>query len=127
MSKSPGHRKWPDHRVDEEPVRQRVRLEVKDAVAADSSDVIKVIEDDHPDRYYFARNDVDMTLLERSATTTECPFKGTAHYFNVRAGDRTLEDAAWTYEEPYEEHAALKDRIAFYEDRMESLDLRIGA
>jgi uncharacterized protein (DUF427 family) len=126
MSKSPGHRKWPDHKVKEEPVRKRVQLEVDGTVVADSDQVIKVVEDDHPDRYYFPRPDVDMKLLEPSAGRTQCPFKGTAHYFDVRAGDRTLEDAAWTYEDPFEEHAALKDRIAFYDDRLEPIDLRSG-
>lgn len=126
MSKSPGHRKWPDHKVEEEPVRQRVQLEAEGAALAASDDVIRVVEDDHPDRYYFPRSDVDMKLLEASSTTTQCPFKGTAHYFNVRAGSRTLEDAAWTYDEPYEEHTALKERVAFYDDRLEALDMRTG-
>lgn len=126
MSKSPGHRKWPDHKVEEKSVRERVQLEVDGAALAASDDVIRVVEDEHPDRYYFPRSDVDMKLLETSSTTTKCPFKGTAHYFNVRAGDRILEDAAWTYDEPYEEHAALKERVAFYDDRLEALDRRTG-
>lgn len=126
MSKSPGHRKWPDHKVEEEPVRQRVQLAVDGTVLAASDDVIKVVEDEHPDRYYFPRSDVDMKLLDASSTTTECPFKGTAHYFNVRAGNRTLEDAAWTYDEPYEEHANLEGRVAFYDDRLEALEMSTG-
>lgn len=126
MSKSPGHRKWPHHKVEEEPVRQRLQVEVDGTVVADSDRVIRVVEDDHPDRYYFPRADVDMKRLEPSARTTECPFKGTAHYFTVRAGDHTLEDAAWTYEDLFEEHAALKDRIAFYDDRLEPIDLKTG-
>jgi len=123
MSKSPGHRKWPDHRVDERPLEQRVKVQVSGEIVADSAEVIIVEEDEHPDRYYFPRDDIRMSVLEPTETTSECPFKGTAHYFSVSAGGRILEDAAWTYEDPYEEHLELKDRVAFFEDRIPEIEL----
>jgi uncharacterized protein (DUF427 family) len=59
-----------------------------------------------------------MNKLERTVTTTECPFKGTAHYFNINANGRRFNDAVWTYEKPYDEHRNLKDRVAFYDDKI---------
>lgn len=53
--------------------------------------------------------------------TTQCPFKGTAHYFNLRAGGQRFADAIWSYEEPYEEHQALKERLAFYDEKLPTL------
>ena len=88
MSKSPGHQKMPTHKVEERRIGQRVKVEVGGHEVAHSSDVIRVDEDDYPSRYYFPRSDVKMDMLERSSTTTKCPFKGTASYFNLKLGDR---------------------------------------
>lgn len=118
MSKSPGHRKWPEHKVQEQQVDQTVQVEVDGEIVAESDDVIKVQEDENPDRYYFRRTDIKMDSLQPSETTSECPFKGTAHYFSLKVGDKELKDAAWSYEEPYEEHVQLKDRVAFYDDKI---------
>jgi uncharacterized protein (DUF427 family) len=72
MSKSPGHSRMPDHKVEERRLRERVKVEVDGRVIAESDDVIRVDEDRYPPRYYLPRQSVLMGVLKRSTTTTEC-------------------------------------------------------
>ncbi|HTX23174.1 MAG TPA: DUF427 domain-containing protein [Steroidobacteraceae bacterium] len=127
MSKAPGYQRSPNHTIRENHLTQRVTVEIDGQRVADSTDVIRVEEDGHPPRYYFPRGDVQLSLLEPTSTTTQCPFKGTARYFSVHAGGKSgvhLDDAVWTYEEPYDEHQGLKGRLAFYDDKYQNIRVR---
>jgi uncharacterized protein (DUF427 family) len=74
------------------------------------SDATVVVEGNH----YFPRESVDPACLTDSATTTVCPWKGTAHYHSVVANGATNADAAWYYPDPKSAAAQIKDRIAFW-------------
>ena len=123
--KSPGHQQHPEHQVLEKPVRGKMRAQLGADVLAESSSVIEVDEDQNPPRYYFPRADVRMDRMKDSDTRTYCPFKGEASYFALELGDGPLPDAAWTIESPYDEHADLKSRIAFYSEKFEGLQFKI--
>jgi uncharacterized protein (DUF427 family) len=116
--KSPGHQQNPNHKVEEEAVAGKMKVSAGEHEIASSDDVIAVHEDGCPTRFYFPRSAVPNQWLQRSSTTSHCPFKGTAHYFNLALDGETLQDAVWSYEEPYDEHLALKDRLAFYDDKL---------
>lgn len=126
MGKAPGYQRRPEHRISEQPVSERLRAIWDGEVIADSTDVTRVEEAHHRTRYYFPPSDVRMDRLEKTEKTTECPFKGTATYFTITTGRKQFVNGAWTYENPYDEHAGLTDRIAFYDEKEPDFEIQRG-
>jgi uncharacterized protein (DUF427 family) len=79
------------------------------AVIASSDDTV-VVEGNH----YFPAGSVDAALLRPSATTSVCPWKGTAHYYSLHVDDTDNRDAAWYYPEPKAKAEHIRGRIAFW-------------
>ena len=114
----PGYKKYPDHRITTKPAGVRVQVKLDGEVIADTRDAIRLEEGDYPAVYYFPRKDVKMERLVRSKHQTVCPFKGTASYYTLKNG---AENAVWTYETPYDEVSVIKERLAFYPDKVDSI------
>lgn len=76
---------------------------------AASGDTV-VVEGNH----YFPAEAVDAAVLRPSATTSVCPWKGTAHYHSIVVDGAENRDAAWHYPDPKSAAAEIKDRIAFW-------------
>ncbi|MHA3705226.1 DUF427 domain-containing protein [Jatrophihabitans sp. YIM 134969] len=109
----------PEHPITVEAHPDRVTVAAGDVRIADTTHALALAEADYPVVRYVPREDVDMSVLRRSDHTTYCPYKGDAAYYDVVAGDRVIENAVWTYEAPYDAVADIKDRLAFYTDRLE--------
>ena len=114
----------PDHPITITPTPRRVVVSVGGRVIADSRAALTLQEAAYPAVQYVPLADVDMALLERTAHTTYCPYKGDCAYFSIRAGGERAVDAVWTYEQPYDAVAAIRDHVAFYPDRVDSIELR---
>jgi uncharacterized protein (DUF427 family) len=93
-------------------------------VVADSIDALTLREAGYPAVQYIPRKDVDMSLLQRTQHATYCPFKGDCAYYSIPAGGERSVNAVWTYEAPYPAMAAIKDHLAFYRDRVDSIEER---
>jgi uncharacterized protein (DUF427 family) len=77
------------------------------SVVAESDHTI-VVEDNH----YFPKECVRREFLTPSSSTTICPYKGKASYYDVTVDGVTSKDAAWQYRHPFLTRR-VKDRIAF--------------
>ena len=114
----PGWKKYPSHRIRVQPAGARVQVKVKGEIIADTKDAVRLQEDGYPAVYYIPRKDVKMERLVRSSHQSSCPFKGEASYYSLKGG---AENAVWTYETPYDEMLAIKEMVAFYPDKVDSI------
>lgn len=121
MTAKPVRIPGPDHPITIEHSGKRVVVKVADRVVADSSNALALKEASYPVVQYIPRKDVDMSLLERTDHSTYCPYKGDASYYSIPLGGARSVNAIWSYEAPYAAVAEIKDYVAFYPDRVDSI------
>ncbi len=63
---------------------------------------------------YFPPQSIKREFFTESHTTSMCPWKGTAHYYNVTADGMENRDAAWYYPEPKPAANHIKNHVAFW-------------
>lgn len=80
-----------------------------DTLIARSDDIVMV-----EGNAYFPKDAVTPGVLRDSATTSVCPWKGTASYYSIEANGAENRDAAWYYSEPKEAAKEIKGRVAFW-------------
>ena len=110
----------PAHRLFFEPYPRRLRALVGDRVVLDTVRGRLLHESGLPPAVYLPFDDLDGALLERTRTSTHCPFKGDASYWTLRVGERVLEDAVWAYEQPLEAAPWLAGYASMYWDRADA-------
>lgn len=108
---APGFAKHPEHTIALEPSTM-VIVQHGEVPVAESREAVLLSEDNYPLRAYLPAADITATLV-RTDRSTHCPFKGDATYFDVIAGEDTIEGGAWCYEAPFDEMAAIAGLVAF--------------
>ena len=113
------HPRDPYHRVDVLTSSRHVRVAVDGELVAETRRPRLLFETSLPVRYYIPILDVRMELLEPSATTSRCPYKGVASYWSVHAGGAVHADLAWSYKAPIPECPKIENLIAFFNERVD--------
>ena len=112
----------PDHPIAIEHNAQHVIVKIAGLVIADTHSAFTLKEASYPPVRYIPRQDVDMALLKRTDHSTYCPYKGECAYYSIPAGGERATNAVWTYEHPYDAVALIKDHVAFYPDRVDTIE-----
>jgi uncharacterized protein (DUF427 family) len=110
----PGHPRDPYHRIDVRDTSRHVTVSIGGEVVADTRRAVVLFETGLPPRWYVPREDLRAELGPTDHRTF-CPYKGHATHFTVAGED----SVAWSYPEPLREVGPIKDRIAFYDERVD--------
>jgi len=102
-----------------EPVTERVRVLHGTRPVADSTRALRVLETSQAPAIYLPPDDVDLSLLTRTTTTSFCEWKGSATYWTLRIGEAESVDAAWSYEDPTPGFEAIRSHLSFYPARVD--------
>lgn len=108
-----GHLRDPYHRVDVLESSRQVEVTLGGERIASSDRPKLLFETGLPPMVYLLRADVMPGVLEPSDATSTCPYKGHAHYWNVRAGGELAKDGAWGYEAPLPEALKVAGHLSF--------------
>lgn len=84
------------------------------AILGESTEALELAEGSYPPVIYFPRGDIATAMLEPSDKVTTCPRKGQASYFSIATKSTVLKDVVWSYEDPNDGVARIKDHLAFY-------------
>lgn len=87
---------------------------------AETNRAFRVLETSHPPVYYFSPEDVRMRFFTINSNSSFCEWKGAANYYDLRVGDKLIENAAWFYPNPTEAFAEIKSYLAFYPSKMDA-------
>jgi uncharacterized protein (DUF427 family) len=115
MSQKPAPRK-----ITLEPAPTTIRVEFAGQTVAESDRALILREGSYPPVAYIPKADVQWELLTDSDHHTFCPYKGTAQYWSISAGERVAENALWGYPEAIDAVADIRDCVAFYWDRVDA-------
>jgi len=109
----------PVYQITVEAAARPVRALHAGSVLAESAKTLVMHETGLQSYHYFPRADVEDGVLQPSVRRTFCPFKGTASYWHLALPDGLIENAAFSYETPFPEVAAVAGHIAFLDDALD--------
>lgn len=111
----------PYTRIDAIPSSRHIQVVINGKIIADSKRPVVLFETGLTPRYYIPLEDVRVDLLEPSDTTTRCPYKGIASYWNANVNGRAYSDVVWSYRKPLPEVHEIARLLSFYNERVDAV------
>lgn len=109
-----------DQGIKTERLQEKVIVIVEGETIAETTEAVKLSEPGYDDVYYIPKNDIKEIDLIKCGDY-ECPSKGHAEMYTIRHGARDIENAAWSYDEPFDSLPELQGRVAFYPDKVQEI------
>lgn len=103
-----------------EQTNKHLKIIFNDEIIAETNRAFRVLETSHPPVYYLSPNDVQMKFLMVNTNSSFCEWKGRAGYYDLRIGEKFVQNAAWFYPQPMKSFAEIENYLAFYPSKMDA-------
>ncbi len=110
----------PDYRTEFEPSPRWVRVYFNNLAIADSREVMLLRETNQLPRYYFPKKDVRMEHFKPSDVPVRSDPKGPGILWHVQVGEKSADNAAFTFRNSPANGPKLEDYIAFEWKKMDA-------
>ncbi|QPC87049.1 DUF427 domain-containing protein [Mesorhizobium sp. NBSH29] len=111
---SPGFQRNPTRRINVTAFDGVVTVSFAGAIIASSASALVLQEEDYLPVFYIPFSDIYFEFLTPTETSTHCPYKGDASYWNATASGEAARNVMWSYEDPYDEMSGISGHGAFY-------------
>jgi uncharacterized protein (DUF427 family) len=115
------HPKDPYKRIDILHCSRRLRISINNTVIAESPFCMQLYETGLRTRYYIPLTAIHNEILRPSKTTTQCPYKGEAEYYDVVVGGEVYKDIVWYYTRPTVECSTIAGLCCFYNEKVDMM------
>jgi uncharacterized protein (DUF427 family) len=115
------HPKDPFKRIDILHCSRRLRISINNTVIAESPFCMQLYETGLRTRYYIPLTAIHNEVLRPGETTTQCPYKGEAEYYNVVVGGEVYKDVVWFYTRPTVECSTIAGLCCFYNEKVDMM------
>ena len=99
---------------------KHIQVEFNGIVIADTRRARRILETSHPPVYYIPPEDIRMEYLTSTTQSSFCEWKGTASYYTITVGKKSVPNGAWYYKQPSERYSELANHVAFYPGKMDA-------
>ena len=96
--------------------------QMKGEYKEDFANAVALTEQGYHTVYYLPKREIRMELFVPSAKQTVCPHKGMASYWSLETANAVIEDAAWSYEHPHADVAAIAGMLAFSPEKIDAIE-----
>lgn len=119
---SPGISENRDYQIETRAMHERVEIFMEGDKIVETRQGLELKEKGHDPVIYLPRNEVKGVQLQKCGEY-HCPFKGKAELYNVKHNSSIFENAAWSYTEPYDDVAEIRDMVAFYPGKVQDIHI----
>ena len=118
---APGFLKYPGRALNYKAIERKIEVIFNNEIVASSNSFILLEEENYAPVIYVPKEALFFEFMESTQYFTYCPFKGKASYWNINVCDNNVENAVWSYSDPFDEALIIKNHFAFYSDKVSSI------